>query len=175
MIVVRNAETFVAPREVLSQSCSALIALSVLSFLFLYSIWWAPLLTGAIGCVGYYTSQLLSFDEPNSAFISITALQFAGEVMLLLHTTSDIKYEEKNGWEVVCMLFGTLALLTLAYMTVRLLSNAKWFIWPEKFKAQQAVCNILEHNSSCSAQWPLLDTDEGVDLMMQRDVCKSLV
>ncbi|RHY25559.1 hypothetical protein DYB32_008238 [Aphanomyces invadans] len=52
-------KTVHSTREVLSHQCSLMIALSVLSFLFTYKVWWVSLFTTAVASIGYYASEMV--------------------------------------------------------------------------------------------------------------------
>ncbi|KAH9076053.1 hypothetical protein Ae201684P_012543 [Aphanomyces euteiches] len=49
----------VTPREMLSRYCSFMLALSVLSFMFIYSIWWMALFTIAVALAGYIAAEMI--------------------------------------------------------------------------------------------------------------------
>ncbi|KAF0724505.1 hypothetical protein LEN26_013591 [Aphanomyces euteiches] len=138
----------VTPREMLSRYCSFMLALSVLSFMFIYSIWWMALFTIAVALAGYIAAEMIkethvsttrdvfgsSFSVSSNkirarrqimlaeyfyyASFLVCAFQCGGEAMLLVSMTVDMSYSYKNGWEIACMLLGSICIVALIYTTV---------------------------------------------------------
>ncbi|ETV92367.1 hypothetical protein H310_13266 [Aphanomyces invadans] len=143
-------KTVHSTREVLSHQCSLMIALSVLSFLFTYKVWWVSLFTTAVASIGYYASEMVkdvsaastlagdalgrSFQVGSTklkckrqvflaeffyyASILVAAFQCGGEVMMVVSLAVDMSFSPKNGWEVACMLLGSICVMALVYTTV---------------------------------------------------------
>ncbi|ETV92368.1 hypothetical protein, variant [Aphanomyces invadans] len=142
-------KTVHSTREVLSHQCSLMIALSVLSFLFTYKVWWVSLFTTAVASIGYYASEMVkdvsaastlagdalgrSFQVGSTklkckrqvflaeffyyASILVAAFQCGGEVMMVVSLAVDMSFSPKNGWEVACMLLGSICVMALVYTT----------------------------------------------------------
>ncbi|EQC28024.1 hypothetical protein SDRG_14295 [Saprolegnia diclina VS20] len=154
------------PREMLSRHCSAMVALSVLSFLFTYAIWWTAIFTLFVGAIGYVASEMTSdrpaFAEPPLdvrctkgnlerqaalceffyyATCLLGALQCGGEIMLLLHMTNAMSFSDKNGWDVACIVLGSLLIAALVVIT---------------YLAHRACAAMLQENREFPPHNPLL-------------------
>ncbi|KAF0716538.1 hypothetical protein AaE_011074 [Aphanomyces astaci] len=147
--------TVQSAREILSHQCSIMIALSVLSLLFMYNVWWMSLFTIVVASVGYYAAEMIkestsasslmsgdalgtlegrskwgrrSFEANDSsswlnlcfyyASILVAAFQCGGEAMMLVSMSLDMSFSPTNGWEVACMLLGSVFAIALVYTTV---------------------------------------------------------
>ncbi|ETV76431.1 hypothetical protein, variant 1 [Aphanomyces astaci] len=143
--------TVQSAREILSHQCSIMIALSVLSLLFMYNVWWMSLFTIVVASVGYYAAEMIKESTSASSLMSgdalgrsfqvgspklrskrqlvlaeffyyasilVAAFQCGGEAMMMVSMSLDMSFSPTNGWEVACMLLGSVFAIALVYTTV---------------------------------------------------------
>ncbi|KAF0694238.1 Aste57867_14874 [Aphanomyces stellatus] len=176
-----TAASHLPPRELLSRQCSYMIALSVLSFMFIYNIWWVALFTITVAGVGYYAAEMIqdgaSLSSSSStststvfgpclllpprrpqqhhvgggalnmsvnkirtkrqlmlteffyfASLLLMAFQGGGEAMLLVNMSIDMTYSRTDGWQVACILLGSIFLIALVIATYRAHIASKTFL-----------------------------------------------
>ncbi|ETV76432.1 hypothetical protein, variant 2 [Aphanomyces astaci] len=192
--------TVQSAREILSHQCSIMIALSVLSLLFMYNVWWMSLFTIVVASVGYYAAEMIKESTSASSLMSgdalgtvlyfgiscglgynyhsitfagrsfqvgspklrskrqlvlaeffyyasilVAAFQCGGEAMMMVSMSLDMSFSPTNGWEVACMLLGSVFAIALVYTT---------------YHANMACQAFLEERRLHPSHQPLLPTSD---------------